>query len=122
MTIELSTITRTGEDRSPSANDEIEPRMKTLLQPASDEIALPVVMGALADPVRVAIVRALAEQGETVCGTLELGVSKATRSSAGCAIGNIAPQASAAVREGRKRGIVGRRSFGVSTTIELRHA
>src|SRR5215207_4130521 len=54
--------------------------MKTLLQPSSDEIALSAVMGALADPVRVAIVRTLAEQGETVCGTLELGVSKATRS------------------------------------------
>jgi DNA-binding transcriptional ArsR family regulator len=51
-----------------------------LLQPTSDEIALPAVMGALSDPVRVAIVRALAEQGETVCGSLELGVSKATRS------------------------------------------
>ncbi len=54
--------------------------MKTLLHPAPDEIALANVMGALADPVRVAIVRALAEQDETVCGTLDLGVSKATRS------------------------------------------
>jgi DNA-binding transcriptional ArsR family regulator len=54
--------------------------MKTLLHPMPGEIALPDVMGALSDPVRVAIVRALAEQGETVCGTLELGVSKATRS------------------------------------------
>ena len=54
--------------------------MKTLLHPAPNEIALANVMGALADPVRVAIVRALAEQGEIVCGTLELGVSKATRS------------------------------------------
>jgi DNA-binding transcriptional ArsR family regulator len=55
--------------------------MKTaLLQPATGEIALSAVMGALSDPVRVAIVRALAAQGETVCGTLDLGVSKATRS------------------------------------------
>jgi DNA-binding transcriptional ArsR family regulator len=54
--------------------------MKTLLHPAPNEIALANVMGALADPVRVAIVRALAEQSEIVCGTLELGVSKATRS------------------------------------------
>src|SRR5687768_2438254 len=53
--------------------------MKTLLQPTPGEMALPAVMGALSDPVRVAIVRALAEQGETVCGTLALGVSKATR-------------------------------------------
>jgi DNA-binding transcriptional ArsR family regulator len=51
-----------------------------LLQPATDEISLPAVMGALSDPVRVAILRALAARGETVCGTLELGVSKATRS------------------------------------------
>jgi DNA-binding transcriptional ArsR family regulator len=58
----------------------IEIRMKTLLQPAPDEIALPQVMGALSDPVRLAIVRALAAQGETVCGTLDLGVSNATRS------------------------------------------
>ena len=55
--------------------------MKTaLLQPAADEIALSAVMGALSDPVRVAIVRALAAQGETVCGSFDLGVSKATRS------------------------------------------
>jgi DNA-binding transcriptional ArsR family regulator len=54
--------------------------MKTLLHPAQNEIALANVMGALADPVRVAIVRALAEQDEIVCGTLDLGVSKATRS------------------------------------------
>jgi DNA-binding transcriptional ArsR family regulator len=53
---------------------------KTLLEPATGDIALPAVMGALSDPVRVAIVRALAEQGEAVCGSLELGVAKATRS------------------------------------------
>jgi DNA-binding transcriptional ArsR family regulator len=54
--------------------------MKTLAHPQMNDVELASVMGALADPVRVAIVRALAEQGETVCGTLELGVSKATRS------------------------------------------
>jgi DNA-binding transcriptional ArsR family regulator len=54
--------------------------MKTLFQPPTGEIALPAVMGALSDPVRVEIVRALAERGETVCGTLDLGVSPATRS------------------------------------------
>ena len=37
-------------------------------------------MAALSDPVRVTIVRALAAQGEMACGTLELGVSNATRS------------------------------------------
>jgi len=81
MTIELSSPDRTTVKtlRQP-ATDAIEPRAKTLLQPATQDISLPAVMGALADPVRVAIVRALAEHGETVCGTLELGVSKATRS------------------------------------------
>jgi DNA-binding transcriptional ArsR family regulator len=54
--------------------------MKTILQPSTAAISLPGVMGALSDPVRVAIVRALAAKGELVCGTLELGVSKATRS------------------------------------------
>jgi DNA-binding transcriptional ArsR family regulator len=53
---------------------------KTLLQPATGEISLSAVMGALSDPVRVAIVRALADEGEIVCGTLDVGVSKATRS------------------------------------------
>jgi DNA-binding transcriptional ArsR family regulator len=38
------------------------------------------VMAALSDPVRVTIVRSLAAQGELACGTLDLGVSPATRS------------------------------------------
>lgn len=54
--------------------------MKTLYHPVTDEIDLAAVMGALADPVRVEIVRALAAEGEAVCGTLAQGVSKATRS------------------------------------------
>ena len=53
--------------------------MKTLLQPAPAEISLPRHGGA-ADPVRVAIVRTLAAEGKKVCGTFEVGVSKATRS------------------------------------------
>jgi DNA-binding transcriptional ArsR family regulator len=52
----------------------------TLIHPAADEMKLATVMDALSDPVRVAIVRALAAQGEIACGTLELGVSPATRS------------------------------------------
>ena len=54
--------------------------MKTIVQPAATEISLPGVMGALSDPVRVTIVRALAAEGEKLCGSLDLGVSKATRS------------------------------------------
>jgi DNA-binding transcriptional ArsR family regulator len=53
----------------------------TLIHPSVDEVQLASVMAALSDPVRVTIVRALAAQGEEIaCGTLELGVSPATRS------------------------------------------
>jgi DNA-binding transcriptional ArsR family regulator len=52
----------------------------TLTHPAAEDMHLASVMDALADPVRVAIVRALAAAGETACGTLDLGVSPATRS------------------------------------------
>ncbi|WP_328420969.1 metalloregulator ArsR/SmtB family transcription factor [Micromonospora sp. NBC_00389] len=47
-----------------------------------DLTAVPVttVLAALADDVRLQIVRALAEGGEFACNTFEFGVSKATRS------------------------------------------
>jgi DNA-binding transcriptional ArsR family regulator len=54
--------------------------MQTIHEPSTGDIALAAVMGALADPVRVEIVRVLAVDGEKVCGTFELGVAKATRS------------------------------------------
>ena len=54
--------------------------MGTLTHPASNEMQLAIVMAALSDPVRVTIVRSLAAQGELACGTLDLGVSPATRS------------------------------------------
>jgi DNA-binding transcriptional ArsR family regulator len=54
--------------------------MGTLTHPSSNEMQLASVMAALSDPVRVTIVRSLAAQGELACGTLELGVSPATRS------------------------------------------
>jgi DNA-binding transcriptional ArsR family regulator len=54
--------------------------MKTIVHPAAADIDLPGIMGALSDPARVAIVRTLAADGERVCGSLDLGVSKATRS------------------------------------------
>jgi len=44
------------------------------------DMNLEAVMNALADPVRLAIVREIAARGESACGTFELGVSKATRS------------------------------------------
>src|SRR3954451_20361226 len=45
-----------------------------------DEMTFAAVMAALSDPMRVAIVRQLAAEGERTCGTFDLGVSKATRS------------------------------------------
>ncbi|MEH3053474.1 MAG: helix-turn-helix domain-containing protein [Patulibacter minatonensis] len=54
--------------------------MTDLPEPEVDELALTTVLSALADDVRLTIVRELAAAGEQACGTLELGVSKATRS------------------------------------------
>src|SRR5919202_3991687 len=49
-------------------------------EPLTEELKLATVMAALSDPARVAIVRALAADGERTCGSFELGISKATRS------------------------------------------
>ena len=49
-------------------------------EPHGDEMTLAAVMAALSDPMRVAIVRQLAAEGERTCGTFDLGISKATRS------------------------------------------
>src|SRR4051812_33789967 len=49
-------------------------------QPAAQELTLEAVLQALGDPVRLTIVRELDARGECACGSLELGVSKATRS------------------------------------------
>ena len=54
--------------------------MGTLTQPSCNDVDLATVMAALSDPVRVSIVRSLAGAGECACGTLDLGVSPATRS------------------------------------------
>jgi DNA-binding transcriptional ArsR family regulator len=54
--------------------------MKPVHEPSADTISLPGVMAALSDPVRVQILRALADRGELSCGTFELGIAKATRS------------------------------------------
>jgi DNA-binding transcriptional ArsR family regulator len=49
-------------------------------EPRTEEMTLAVVMAALSDPMRVAIVCRLAAAGECTCGTFDLGISKATRS------------------------------------------
>jgi DNA-binding transcriptional ArsR family regulator len=51
-----------------------------LEEPPVDEITLVGVLAALSDPIRLTILRQIAAVGERTCGTLELGVSKATRS------------------------------------------
>src|SRR5919112_4645010 len=49
-------------------------------EPNTEDLTLAAVMAALSDPMRVAIVRQLAAEGERTCGTFDLGISKATRS------------------------------------------
>jgi DNA-binding transcriptional ArsR family regulator len=55
-------------------------RMRTLHHPRPDEIALPDVLHALSDPVRLQIVRALADRQEQSCSSVEASVSKSTLS------------------------------------------
>ncbi|MEZ5300001.1 MAG: helix-turn-helix domain-containing protein [Verrucomicrobiales bacterium] len=53
--------------------------MKEYRHPAIDDVALESVMHALADPCRLAIVRALRQAGrELACNEFDLAVSKAT--------------------------------------------
>jgi DNA-binding transcriptional ArsR family regulator len=51
-------------------------------QPETRELELTTVLQALGDPMRLRIVRELAacEAGERTCGSIDLGISKATRS------------------------------------------
>lgn len=55
-----------------------------LFHPPADELSLPKVLAALADPVRLATVRTLARVGESSCGRIQLDagleVSKSTMS------------------------------------------
>lgn len=54
--------------------------MRTLHHPRSDELSLPEVLHALSDPVRLEIVRSLAENSEQSCSSLTTSVSKSTLS------------------------------------------
>jgi len=66
------------------ANHEIDanlPRMKVYSHPPIDEISLPMILQALSDPCRLAIVRELlAKDCALACNEVPLDVSKATRS------------------------------------------
>jgi DNA-binding transcriptional ArsR family regulator len=54
--------------------------MRHLHHPRIDEVTLPEVLHALSDPVRLQIVRALAERSEQSCSSVESSVSKSTLS------------------------------------------
>ncbi|HEX7661086.1 MAG TPA: helix-turn-helix domain-containing protein [Pseudonocardiaceae bacterium] len=49
-------------------------------EPARDEISLPAVLHALADPTRLAVVHQLDRGGEILCGALDVRVAKSTLS------------------------------------------
>jgi DNA-binding transcriptional ArsR family regulator len=52
--------------------------MRTVQHPPLDDVALAEVLHALSDPVRLEIVRRLADAGESPCGALGVVVSKST--------------------------------------------
>ena len=54
--------------------------MRHLHHPRIDEVTLPDVLHALSDPVRLQIVRALADREEQSCSAVESSVSKSTLS------------------------------------------
>jgi DNA-binding transcriptional ArsR family regulator len=54
--------------------------MRHLHHPRIEEVTLPDVLHALSDPVRLQIVRALAERDEQSCSSVESSVSKSTLS------------------------------------------
>src|SRR5207302_8881557 len=54
--------------------------MRSLHHPHIEEVALPAVLHALSDPVRLQIVRTLADCSEQSCSAVEASVSKSTLS------------------------------------------
>lgn len=54
--------------------------MKLLYHPDRKDISLPGVLYALGDPIRLAIVKRLAAEGELTCGALEIPIAKSTLS------------------------------------------
>jgi DNA-binding transcriptional ArsR family regulator len=61
-----------------------EPVIEDVVQPVTEELDLPAVLGALADPGRLAVIRTLADAGEESCARIleesGLGYSKSTMS------------------------------------------
>ena len=54
--------------------------MRDVHHPSVEDLSLPHLLHALSDPVRLEIVRALADGEEQTCGALEASVSKSTLS------------------------------------------
>jgi DNA-binding transcriptional ArsR family regulator len=54
--------------------------MRTADHPDIESVGLPDMLDALSDPVRLDIVRCLADHGERCCGDLDVSVSKSTLS------------------------------------------
>lgn len=83
-----------------------------LHQPEADEIELATVLGALADPARLALLRGLHQVGEAACGSLAvlsgLDLSKST--------------VSHHMKVLREAGITSTRIVGTSRLISVRHA
>jgi DNA-binding transcriptional ArsR family regulator len=52
--------------------------MRDLYEPKRAEIALPAVLYALSDPIRLKIVRELAERGEKTCGLIGMPIPKSS--------------------------------------------
>ena len=52
--------------------------MRDIAHPGVEQLALPELLHALSDPVRLEIVRELAEHSEMSCGKLDVPVSKST--------------------------------------------
>jgi DNA-binding transcriptional ArsR family regulator len=61
-----------------AASPEAATAAEALLHPGRDEIALPAVLHALSDPMRLRIVAALAQGDERTCGSFALPVVKST--------------------------------------------
>ena len=82
-----------------------------LKEPAADEIQLATVLGALADPARLSLLRGLHEVGEAACGSLALlcglDLSKST--------------VSHHMKVLREAGITSTRFVGTSRLISVRH-
>jgi DNA-binding transcriptional ArsR family regulator len=54
--------------------------MRAITHPAIEDVALSQLLSALSDPVRLGIVRQLAEHGEATCTALDAGRPKSTMS------------------------------------------